>query len=416
MKVLLLFPIILFLFSQNTNAQDTAYAHQIINTLASSDFAGRGYVDKGIQKAAKYIEHQYEEIGLKSFNNSYAQPLEFPINTIQKTQGFSIDGKTFKPGSEYMISCFSKSFKGTYELVYLPDSILEDKEAKMEFYKQDFTDKFVVISANLRALSKANELSARGVIFLKKKLFWSVSSGHTPQDYVVIDMLKEGFPKDAKTITLQFKSKFYPNYKTQNTIGYIEGSQFPDSFIVFTGHYDHLGRMGKDVIFPGANDNASGIAMILNLARHYSKPENKPKYSLVFMCFTGEEAGLLGSKYYVQHPLFSLEKIRFLINLDMVGTGSKGITVINGTKFENDFMRLKKANDDQQYINQVKMRGEACNSDHCPFYSLGVPAFFIFTMGKEFTEYHNIYDRPEDIPLTAYNGVFNLMCDFINSY
>ena len=85
-------------------------------------------------------------------------------------------------------------------------------------------------------------------------------------------------------------------------LGYVEGSHFPDSFILFSAHYDHLGHMGKNIFIAGANDNASGTSMLLNLAAHYAKPENKPKYSVMFIAFGAEEAGLIGSKFYVQHP------------------------------------------------------------------------------------------------------------------
>ena len=414
MHIKILLPIILFFIAQNIYAQDKEYAHQMINQLGSEEFGGRGYVDKGVNKAAKFVEGQFESFGLKSFGKNYAQPFSFPINTIQKTIEFSIDGKDYKPGIDYLISCFSNSFKGTYELVYLPDSILKNKEAKIEFYKRDFTNKFVVIPTNAPLLRKSNELSAAGIIMLKEKLVWVPSQEH--KNYVVLDMLKEDFPKNAKSISINFKSKFYSNYKTQNTIGYIEGSEYPDSFIVISAHYDHIGRMGQDAYFPGANDNASGTTMMLNLARYYSQPENKPKYSIVFMNFSGEEVGILGSIYYVEHPLFSLEKIKFLVNLDMVGTGSKGIVVVNGSRFEKEFARMQRDNEKHKYISRVKIRGEACNSDHCPFYKAGVPSFFIYTTGDEYSEYHNVTDSPKTIPLTAYDGVFKLMRDFINGF
>ena len=89
--------------------------------------------------------------------------------------------------------------------------------------------------------------------------------------------------------------------------------------------------MGKDVYFPGANDNASGVAMLLNLANYYSKKENQPKCSIAFIAFAGEEAGLLGSKYFSEHPLIPLNKMKFLVNLDLLGTGDEGMMVVNAT-------------------------------------------------------------------------------------
>ena len=79
--------------------------------------------------------------------------------------------------------------------------------------------------------------------------------------------------------------------------------------------------MGKDTYFPGANDNASGISLLLNLAHYYAA--NPRPYSIGFICFAGEEAGLIGSKYFTEHPLVPLKNIRFLINTDLAGTVKK---------------------------------------------------------------------------------------------
>jgi Zn-dependent M28 family amino/carboxypeptidase len=199
-------------------------------------------------------------------------------------------------------------------------------------------------------------------------------------------------------------------------IGYVRGVVEPDSFLVFTAHYDHLGRMGKDVYFPGANDNASGTAMLLDLARYYSAEGKQPWYSIAFICLSGEETGLNGSGYYTRNPLFPLKQIKFLVNLDMVGTGSEGITMVNATVFKEAYERMVKINADHEYILTVKQRGESCNSDHCPFYQMGVPAVFIYSQGKEFTEYHNPDDKSSILPLTEYKDIFRLMVDFMDSF
>ena len=126
--------------------------------------------------------------------------------------------------------------------------------------------------------------------------------------------------------------------------------------------------------------------------------------------------GLKGSSYYVENPFFPLESIRFLINLDMVGTGSEGITVVNGTVYTDAFAKLDSINTANDYIAQVAERGESCNSDHCPFYQKGVPSVFIYSRGKEYLEYHNIYDLPEYLPFTKYEGIFRLLRDFTTIY
>jgi Zn-dependent M28 family amino/carboxypeptidase len=95
------------------------------------------------------------------------------------------------------------------------------------------------------------------------------------------------------------------------------------------------------------------------------------------MAFSGEEIALLGSKYYTEHPLFPLANIRFLVNMDIMGTGDEGITVVNGTIYKSAFDDLVKINDREHLLKLVKLRGETANSDHYFFYKNHVPSLFI---------------------------------------
>ena len=226
-----------------------------------------------------------------------------------------------------------------------------------------------------------------------------------------LEVLRSAWPADAKSIKYKIKSSLNPNHQARNVIGYIKGSTQPDSFLVFTAHYDHLGGQGKEVYFPGANDNASGTAMLLELAAHYSKPENKPKYSMVFIAFAAEEAGLLGSFHYVQNPLFPLQSIRFLVNLDLLGTGDEGMMVVNGQVHKQEFELLTSINQKYNYLPQIKSRGKAANSDHYPFSEQGVPAFFFYTLGGT-AAYHNTQDFATQLPLTKFPEVFKLITTF----
>ena len=151
--------------------------------------------------------------------------------------------------------------------------------------------------------------------------------------------------------------------------------------------------------------------MLLNLATYYSKPENKPKYSIAFMAFCGEEVGLLGSKYYTENPLFPLKNIKFVFNMDIMGTGEEGITVVNGTVFQKEFDKLKAINTENKFIKDVKIRGKSANSDHYHFSEKGVKAFFIYSMGG-IKAYHDIYDRPETLPLNEFENMFKLITKF----
>ena len=115
---------------------------------------------------------------------------------------------------------------------------------------------------------------------------------------------------------------------------------------------------------------------------------------------------------YVQKPIFPLSEIEFLINLDILGTGDEGITVVNGAVHTKKFEALKGINEQRGYLKQVKKRGKAAISDHYPFSEAGVPCFYIYTMGG-IKAYHDVYDVPETLPLTEFKGVFQLLTDFV---
>ena len=198
-------------------------------------------------------------------------------------------------------------------------------------------------------------------------------------------------------------------FKTGNICGIVKGTRKPDSVIMFTAHYDHLGGMGSKTYFPGANDNASGVSLLLSLARYYG--QHPQPYSMAFICFSGEEAGLLGSKYFTENPLIPLPGIRFLVNLDLLGTGEEGIMVVNATVYPKEYGVLKKLNDQNHYLVKVASRGKAANSDHYFFTEKGVPAFYIYTMGG-IRAYHDVFDISKTLPLNEYNNVFKLLVGF----
>lgn len=392
-----------------SDGQDIHYARKIIDTLTSPSMHGRGYVNDGDKIAADFISNELFKLGLFNFGESYFQPFEIPINTFPDTMEVFIDGNRLIPGKDFVVFCSSPSVSGTFELSW----VIADSSGNYPDSISDFTGKVVITDKPQKEFEKENSFGSAGVIFLMKdKVWWHVSNGKAVKEYFQLQILQDKIPMNAKTITIRVQNHFYENYPTRNVVGYIPGKSDPDSFFVFTAHYDHLGRMGSETFFPGANDNASGTAMLLDLAKYYSKPENQPDVSIAFMAFSAEEVGLLGSDYYAGTPLFPLNRIQFLVNLDMVGSGSQGIKVVNGTVFKEAFEKLVKINAKNEYILKVSKRGESPNSDHYPFYAAGVPSFFIYTLGDECKEYHNIYDVSENVPFTEYKDVFRLLVDF----
>jgi hypothetical protein len=374
---------------------------------------GRGYVNEGDKIAARYIRNEFIKSGLESCKSGYFQTFEIPINTFPDTVEVFIDDQKLIPGKDFVIFSSSPSVSGTFDLEWS----VADSSGEYTDSNSNFTNKAVITDRNQKDFDKENPFGSKGIIFLMKdKVWWHVSDGKTTNDYFQLQILKEKIPAIARTITIKANNKYFEKYQTQNVIGFLYGKKNPDSVFVFTAHYDHLGRMGSETYFPGANDNASGTAMLLDLAKHFAQPENKPDISLVFMAFSAEEVGLMGSEYYVRHPLFPISNIKFLINLDMVGSGSQGIKVVNATIFKKEFEKLVNINSENEFLLKVNERGEAANSDHYPFYAAGVPDFFIYTLGDECKEYHNIYDVSGNVPLTEYEDVFRLLVDFAASF
>ncbi len=392
-------------------AQDVEYAKTCLNKLASKSFHGRGYVKKGDLKAAKFIAKEFKKQKLKSFGDDYFQEYGFPINTFPGKIKIEIDGEKLIPGIDYVISCSNSSVDGEFKLHYLPEEINTDSLFADYYSQHEFkSDELLVVKGNLRQFYGKFLAGPAGVILLSdKKQWWHVSNGFITNESIWIKASASAFENKPASIKIKFNNKFYEDYPTQNVAGLIKGSKYPDKYFVFTAHYDHLGMMGNKTYFPGANDNGSGTSMLLDLARYFSLPENQSEYSIIFIAFSGEESGLHGSAYFAENPLFPLENIKLLVNLDMVGSGSNGITVVNSTIYKDLLQKMRNINDEYSYLKQIKQRGESCNSDHCPFYQKGVKAVFIYTMGKELKEYHTVDDTADNFPFTAYDGLFKLL-------
>ena len=409
-------------------AQGEMYARKVIRTLCNASMHGRGYVQKGDSLAAAWISDEFRKIGLKAFNNNYYQEFTLSVNSFPDTLWFEADGRTLIPGVEYLIGPGSPSLKGEYQVEYFDQDLLLEPSRIITFVKKA-RNKFVVFEHTsdvitedslhkvmqdlVEWLRKDTIIQIAGIIEVSQgKLTWSVRNYQDARPCLIVR--EDVFKKRISTINIHVKNRFHKAYRTRNVMGYILGKNPADSILVVSAHYDHLGRMGSEIYFPGANDNASGVAMMLDLAHRLVK-EPKCNYLIVFIAFAGEEVGLEGSRFFINNPPFSLDKIKFLINLDLVGTGDEGITVVNGTIYNNEFNRLMLINSAYHFMPAIKARGEACNSDHCYFFKNGVPCFFIYTMGG-IQAYHDIHDHVETLPLTGYDGLCQLLIRFIRQF
>jgi len=411
----LLFTISFFLFlGASSHAQDVTYANRILHTLTSKEFAGRGYVNNGCAKAATFMKHQFDSLHLESWSKNYGQEFSFPVNTFPGEMEITIDGKMLLPGDDYIIHAASSSAKGKYSLQRINEYISPDI-----FNRHPKTCYALIPDSLPEAMQKklfddlaSGTIRAGALILInQKKLTWRVAKNQYKIPVAII--LQYFIPDTAKEISFRVAQKFISDFKAENIAGYVRGTSMPDSYFVFSAHYDHLGMMGQQTYFTGANDNASGVSMLLNLAEYFSKKENRPACSVAFIAFAGEEAGLVGSEFYTNHPLFDLSKIRFLINLDLLGTGEEGMMVVNATEFPTQFHLLDSLNDNRKYLVKLGQRGKAKNSDHYYFSERGVPSFFFYTMGG-IQAYHDINDKAETLPFTEFEDVFRLIVDFIS--
>ena len=423
---LILLGLFLFCASGQLIAQDLQYTLLVIDSLTGPDKLGRGYVQKGHLKAAHFIANEMKEAGLKSFGEDYFQKFMLDVNTFPDTLHLSINGQPLQAGRDYQPFACNGQISGIFPVKYLkPAWLLHPAVLSKKIQKKKDADTYWVLplmpenwdkeqskqySAVVNELESGSNLATGGFLVMQPKLTWEMNRELCPTPG--FDIRADAVPEKIHSVSIGIDHLLLQDLQTQNVVGFIPGTKYPDSFVVFSAHYDHLGAMGPDVYIPGANDNASGVAMLLNLAHFLSQEDMRLPYSVAFIAFGGEELGLLGSKYFTEHPLFPLDKIRFLINMDMVGTGSEGITVVNGRVYKKAYQHLVDINNQRHYLPDIKSRGKAANSDHYFFSEAGVPAFFIYTRGG-ISAYHDIYDLPETLPLTAFMDLFNLLVDFV---
>jgi hypothetical protein len=358
-------------------SQDLAFGRKMVDTLTSPVFWGRGYTKDGMKKAGEYLASQFQAYGLKPMQgNDFFQKFSYPVNTFPGKMDVNINDKDLIPGKDYIVAAESKGVKGKGELERVTD---------------------------VQFVNSRNKI----VVKLVDRLTGDVALEAGDSTWILVD--KNAFRETPANIKVNIENNFVNNFRASNICGIVRGTVKPDSVILITAHYDHLGGMGKDTYFPGANDNASGVSLLLNLAHYYAT--NPQPYSIGFILFAGEEAGLIGSKYFTEHPLVPLKNIRFLINTDLAGTGEEGITVVNATEYPKEFAMMNAVNDESKLLAKINSRGKAANSDHYFFTEKGVPSFFFYTMGG-IKAYHDVFDKAETLPLNEHEDLFKLVVKF----
>lgn len=395
-------------------SQDVSFVRGEVKALADSSFKGRGYVGNGSELAAQYIAQRFADLGVEPPAEGRFQTFPLEVNTFPQKTTVAWGSDTLTEGYDYLIDPRSRSTHGRYATLSLDSSdFMSDTPPPLpDTHRVAVIDTRGLSSvdgrAKLHAYTQA-ALQTSPVVWLRsEKLMWSVGEATFDRALIEIDRtavsstVPDSLYLEVKTATRNFDAK--------NVMGRIRGFN-TDSVIVITAHYDHLGMMG-DAMFRGASDNATGTAVMLDLARHYI--HNPPMYDTWFIAFAAEEAGLRGSRYFVGHPPVDLQRIKMVVNLDLLGSAAKGIAVVNGKAYPDAMATLGTLNRELDTGMNIKVRGNAANSDHYPFTQVGVPAVFIYTEGN-IRAYHDVHDIPEVVDWANYREVFTLLVAFIET-
>lgn len=410
---------------------DSLYKH--ISVLADDSLEGREVGEIGSWKAAKYIKNVFQSCNLKpkGIGGSYLQPFEFtkridfgPHNKLV------IDKTELKLNDEFvpLKQSASKKFKFDKIINVNYGITVDTSDGVYDDYKnKDVTDQAVIIkrfapssdeykninfdkhSSLTDKINNAINHKASGIFLITPKGFDDtlktlISNNFQPQNIPIILLRNKALKHLGITFdNAELKNAFGETELVRvkdtgyNVIGYIPTDN--DTIIIIGAHYDHLGwgtpashYHGKvKMIHNGADDNASGVSALLEIARYYQSQKDKLKYSLLFISFSGEEAGLLGSTYFVHHMTIDSNKVRMMINMDMIGRlrdQKDGLFVFGlGTcqPFKNYF--------DSVSYKDIKLTLKETGvgpSDQMPFYLEKIPILYFFTGA------HKDYHMPTD--------------------
>lgn len=381
-----------------------------LRTLASETMHGRGYQNDGHSKAAGYIAERFRAAGLSpafpgDSLSGYFQTFPIALNLIEGA-ALKINGKALKIGADYIVHESSGAGLAAGKAYYAGAGLESDwtKASALDGRVAVITAAVPQGETRTRLDERCRSAAMRGaaaVVVLEDKLTASFSDQTLP--IPVVRILKSSVKTKIKKASVSVRAG-YKQLETRNVVGVRRGWRVPDTAVVLSAHYDHLGRVGE-AIFYGANDNASGTALLLSLADALPRTP----YSTVFIAFGAEEVGLNGSLYYVSRPApLPLSKIKYCLNFDLWGNGEDGVMAVGGKTFTGLFEKIAALNDTLQATHKLDSRPNAPNSDHYPFTQKGVPALFFYTLGGP-PHYHDVYDRPEGLSLHAFYKFRNLV-------
>ena len=435
-------------------------------TYASDEFEGRETGQPGQKKAIEYLKKQYESLGIPSAqaNGDYFQKVPLEIGKVPKGN-VNINGTVFELGEDLLT--FTAANNQSQEIIYLGYGIEEGEYS--DYTGLDLTDKIVLLkygepvdangvytisgtteksvwSNNSEAMGKkvslAFEKGAIGALFYdpvnfpRFKQFFDFNkkndagrmnlTAETSENFIVLlneksaKALKSNIESDHKPVVMATDLKMQvesvnEKVDSENVVAIIKGSEKPDEYLVISSHLDHIGISADGQVNNGADDDGSGSVALLEIAEAFKKAAddgNGPKRSIVFLHVTGEEKGLLGSKYYTDYdPIFPLEQTVTNLNIDMIGRvdpkregdNKNYVYLIGSDKLSTELHNLseeintKYANIelDYKYNEENDPNRFYYRSDHYNFAKNNIPIIFYFNGTHD--DYHQPSDTPDKI-------------------
>lgn len=379
----------LYSFGQDVNKlikQD--YVEHIIKTLSADDMQGRATFTPGIEKAAQFIEGEFKEIGLKpmegntGFRQSFTMIKTKPVKTMVSINGNPI------PDENIAVSA-GTSFNWTNnEALVL--KITPDKDLRTEYMNAVHSGKKLLMLIDIKFKSlfeRVRNASTSGSVRFKE----------ARDETAVVFILGTFDDVKSYAVNYEVKSEELPLF---NIAGIIPGKSKTNEFVVFSGHYDHLGILKPvqgDSIANGADDDASGTTAVITLAKYYQKLHNNER-TLVFVAFTAEEIGEYGSQYFATKV--DPDKVVAMFNIEMIGKASKfGSNSAFITGFErSDFGTILQKNLEgtvfKFYPDPYPAENLFYRSDNASLAKVGVPAHTISTDQIDIDKfYHTVKDE-----------------------
>lgn len=409
-----------------TDVIDVERALDHIGTLSGSDFAGRLAGSAGGRAAGDYIAHMFDEYGLQpaSLNGTFFQ--SFPITYTNLTGvpeiavtlpgGSSAGAYTLYQHFSPIVIGYAGDGQGQGQVHWVNQCREHDfaglsLSGKVVFCRPEPGNDALIASTRL-----ALEYGAAGLLLLadeeqrpadfagRHQEEWVpetipvlrvysplVEDLLTGSSLTVEELIQADKPLALDTeATLSIQTSESTRVESRNVLGVLPGRDpdYAHEVIVVGAHYDHMGVGPEGTLWAGANDNASGVAAILEIARSWQSSGFVPRRTVLFAAWDAEEWGLIGSRHYVDHPSYPLEDTVASFQMDMVGAGP-GVLAING----NQILAQQQLNV-AKYMGVDAMTGDMGRSDHIPFLEAGVPATLLIWHSE--TEPNTEYHRPAD--------------------